>query len=302
MTGREPAWRVLAFEVRASLHEERGTGDRAATHLLSPLGARMNRVLMAGDLSAGEALGQADQQPFYRAKLTDGTGEVTVTAGGFQPRALAGLRSWTVAGPALVVGKAHLFKGRDGTAYPSVRAEAIRGIAPEEVRRVQAEAVAQTGERVRLVQALRAHRDPRALEPAPVPAWIAAAEAAIARYPSLDPATLAAPLASVGAPVPRPAASAPTPVSALPAVRVTRAPPRATVGPPSAAERAVEASFLDIVDELAEDSSDGYADLRQALERAAAHGLPETHAEELLNRLEEAGVLEEPIVGKLRRA
>jgi RPA family protein len=51
MSGRETAWRVLAQEFGASIEEEKGVGERAASYLLSPLGARMNRVLVAGVLS-----------------------------------------------------------------------------------------------------------------------------------------------------------------------------------------------------------------------------------------------------------
>ena len=57
MTVREPAWRVLAQEFLSALEEEKGTGDRAATYLLSPLGARMNRVLLVGTLGPVESIG-----------------------------------------------------------------------------------------------------------------------------------------------------------------------------------------------------------------------------------------------------
>jgi hypothetical protein len=56
------------------------------------------------------------------------------------------------------------------------------------------------------------------------------------------------------------------------------------------------------VDELGEASVDGYADLRDVVERARAQGIDDRTTEELVGRLEESGALEEPIVGKLRRA
>jgi DNA replicative helicase MCM subunit Mcm2 (Cdc46/Mcm family) len=71
---------------------------------------------------------------------------------------------------------------------------------------------------------------------------------------------------------------------------------------PSAAERAEESAFLDVIDQLAEHSADGYADLNEVVRAAARTGVTSQRAEELLGRLEESGAVEEPIVGKLRRA
>jgi len=81
---------------------------------------------------------------------------------------------------------------------------------------------------------------------------------------------------------------------------------RAAASPPapsplSAAERAEESVFLDQLDEVADLSADGYADLKEVLARVSSQGLTGDRAEAILNRLEEEGVIEEPIVGKLRR-
>jgi hypothetical protein len=83
---------------------------------------------------------------------------------------------------------------------------------------------------------------------------------------------------------------------------VTRVAPPPAPPPRTAGDRAQEAVFLDLVDELADGSDDGYADLKEAARLAAGRGIGADRVEEILNRLEEDGVLEEPIVGKLRRA
>ncbi len=317
MTGREPAWRVLAQEFDASVEEEKGVGERAASYLLSPLGARMNRVLVAGVLSAAETVGRDPENPFYRARLQDPTGTIRVTAGGFQPRAMAALREVGTPIPALVVGKVHLFRGRDGTAYASVRAEAVRPATAEEVRHHLADAVEQTADRIRLVEALRAEPvgsdSPIAGFPA---AWVRSAREARRRYPAVDPATFRGPLNGVlrtvtgEEPLPAvpvaslPAAPPPVPTSstARAPATVTRALPPAPPRAPSAAERAEESAFLDVIDQLSEQSADGYADLKEVVRAAARTGVTSQRAEELLGRLEETGAVEEPIVGKLRRA
>ncbi|MFI5415252.1 MAG: hypothetical protein ACHQ16_06280, partial [Candidatus Lutacidiplasmatales archaeon] len=195
MSGRETAWRVLAQELGASNEEEKGVGERAASYLLSPLGARMNRVLVSGILSPGEAVGRDPENPFYRAKLTDPTGTVSVTAGGFNPRALAVLRSVTNPTPAIVVGKVHLFRGRDGTAYSSVRAESIREATPEEVRGHLADAVEQTSERIRLLAELSNEPLRTSAPTGGFPMlWVKSAGEAKRRYPTVDVGTFRGPL------------------------------------------------------------------------------------------------------------
>jgi len=309
VTGREPAWRVFAHEFRASVEEEKGTGDRAASYVLSPIGARMNRVLAVGTLTPPEPVGRDPTNPFLRANLVDPTGTFQVTAGGFQPRALAALQA--IQGPqrSLVVGKANLYRGRDQTAYVSIRAEALRGIGEKEYRTALAEALRHTAQRIDLSTRLRAPTAPtdatdRSVTAAP-PRWLDAARRSIARYPTADPATFRAPLAAVVLALQgEEPASAQVPQSAVPSgrVTVTRTPPAPLEAPVSSAVRAEEASFLDIVDDLSERSVDGYADLKEALALALQGGVGPHRAEELLNRLEEGGVLEEPIVGKVRRA
>jgi uncharacterized protein len=306
VTLREPAWRVTARELESSLEEERGEGDRAASYLLSPFGARMNRVLLAGLLSPPEPVGRDDPPTFWRARLSDPTGAVAVTAGSFQPRAMAQLRAATEPRPAVVVGKAHLYRGRDGVAYVSVRAEALRSVPETEERSVLADVVRQTLDRLDLIDHL--HREPptsdEALRAEGVPrAWIDAARQSVQRYPTADRAAFRRELAAAV----RRVAGDTSPTSARTGfperVTVTRAPPaRAPPPPPTAAEREEEAAFLTLLDEISDVSVDGYADLKEVVGRLAAQGVVADRAEVVLNRLEEQGTVEEPIVGKLRRA
>ena len=305
MTGREPAWRIFAHEFQASVQEEAGSGERPVRHLLSPLGARMNRVLLVGTLGVPESVGKDPTAPFLRARLTDLTGSINVTAGGFQPRALSSFLSVQAPQRSLLVGKAHLYSGRDGVAYGSIRAEGVRAIDDEEWRVALAEALRQTLARIDLMEDVRSGRGPDGAAAAAragiPPLWWTGASHAAARYPAADLATFRAPLLGVVRELSGSTAATQTP-NAPSSVRITRTLPPDPAPAPSAAERAQEASFLDIVDDLAERSADGYADLKDALGLAERNGLGGDRAEELLSRLEESGVLEEPIVGKLRRA
>jgi uncharacterized protein len=306
MALREPAWRVTARELESSLEEEKGEGDRAASYLLSPFGARMNRVLVTGTLSPAEPLGRDESQPFWRSRLTDPTGAVAVTAGSFQPRAMSQLRSSTAARPALVVGKVHLYRGRDSVGYVSVRAESVRFVAEAEERAALADIVRQTLDRLDLVERLEkdpATREEALLEDGVPRAWVRAARESLRRYPNVDRPAFRKELASAVRRVAGDFGPVPSRGPPPPAVTVTRAPPPKAPAPaPSAAERAEESVFLDQLDEIADVSVDGYADLKGLIARVASRGLVADRAEALLNRLEEEGVVEEPIVGKLRRA
>jgi uncharacterized protein len=306
MTRREPAWRVTARELESSLEEEKGTGDRAAGYLISPFGARMNRVALAGALSPAEPVGRDDPPTFWRSRLSDPTGAVAVTAGSFQPRAMAQLRAAAETRPAIVVGKVHLYRGRDGVAYVSVRAEALRSVAEAEERSLLADVVRQTLDRLDLLE--RLEREPgtavESLIADGVPrAWIEAARESLRRYPTADRGAFRRELAGAVRHVAGETAPSVASRGMPPGVTVTRAPPpRPPPPPPTAEEREEEAAFLTLLDEIADVSVDGYADLKEVLGRLAAQGVVADRAEVVLNRLEEEGAVEEPIVGKLRRA
>jgi len=306
MALREPAWRVTARELESSLEEERGSGERAAGYLLSPFGARMNRVVVAGSLSPAESIGRDESSAFWRARLSDPTGAVAVTAGSFQPRAMAQLRAARESRPAMVVGKVHLYRGRDGVGYVSVRAEAVRSLAEGEERALLADAVRQTLDRLDLIE--RVEKAPSTTESdlraEGVPTtWVRAAHEALRRYPQVDRAAFRRELGAAVRRVAGESGPVPSESGRPTSVTVTHvAPPRAPAPPPTAAERAEESVFLDLLDEIAEVSVDGYADLKEVVSRLEAQGLVPDRVETVLSRLEEEGVVEEPIVGKLRRA
>ena len=305
MSLREPAWRMTTRELESSLEEERGMGERPAGYLLSPFGARANRVILAGSLSPAEPVGSAQPPTFWRARLSDPLGAIAVTAGSFQPGAMAQLRAVSAPRPAVVVGKTHLYRGRDQVAYLSVRAEVVRTVPESEERGILAEVVRHTLDRLDLIE--RLEHEPTVsdatLRADGVPAlWIRAARRSLERYPEVDRAAfrreLRAAVERVGGTV------RPLPVSRPQdgSVTVRRLAPPAPRPAPTSAQRAEESAFLDVLDEASEASVDGYADLKEVLERIAERGVSSARAEELLTSLEESGTIEEPIVGKLRRA
>jgi RPA family protein len=301
---REPAWRVVARELESSLEEERSASERAASYVISPFGSRMNRVLLAGTLSPAEPIGRDESQPFWRARFTDPTGAVAVTAGSFQPRAMAQLRAATTPRSAIVVGKVHLYRGRDGIANVSVRAESLRTVGEGEERAALADAVRQTLDRLDLLARLEEEPNiaPELLARSGVPAhWISAARESFRRYPKADRTQFRKELQAAVRRVAgiAMATDAPAPPVTVQIHREVPPPPRVA---PSASERAEESLVLEFLDQVAEASLDAYADRRELLSRVGSRGLGSDRAEEVLTRLEDEGVVEEPIVGKLRRA
>lgn len=315
MSGRELAWRVLAQELQVSLETEKGSGERAPSYLISPLGARMNRAAMVGTLSPPEASRSLASGVFRRARLSDPTGVVSVTAGSFQAQGLRDLESITVPTRVLLIGKTALYRGAAGPPSPSVRAEGIVPIPDGEYRSLLAEAATQTLQRMQLVERVRDR--PTASDAdfthAGAPAyWIRGARLALHRYPTTNFAPfldgLRAVLVAVGGPPATtgavPVAGSPEPASSPGSSAVRRTTfsgsPRPRAAP--AGSRGLEARLLEILDQLADQSADGYADMDELAERAARSGIDGERLEELLNGLAENGTLEEPLVGKFRRA
>ncbi len=315
MTGRELAWRVLAQELQGSLETERGSGERAASYLVSPLGARMNRVAIVGMLSPPEPSRTVAGGSFRRSRLSDPTGVVSVTAGSFQPQGLQDLESITAPTRVLLIGKSALYHGASSPPLPSLRAEGIRPVPDDEYRSLLAEAATQTLRRMRLVERLRdqpAASDSDLTNAGTSPYWVRGARAALQRYPATNFTPyyegLRAVLVAVGSPsaedgdAPSGPSREPPTTPGPSAVRRIPVPASVAPRPTSGGSRGLEARLLEILDQLAEQSADGYADMDELAERATRFGIDAERLEELLNSLSENGTLEEPLVGKFRRA
>lgn len=311
MTGRELAWRVLANELRASSQNEKGSGEKSPSYVISPLGGRFNRVALTGVIVPVDRSG-AGGADFVRTQLTDPTGTTPITAGSFQPQGQADLERISAPTPVLVIGKANLYRGSGAAPLTSVRVESVHPLPDAEYRTLTAETATQTLERLELVMRLRTATPPSDAELANAgvsPFWLRGARASVLRYPSLDPTPYYEALRAVlitlrAAPVIEPPRQATNPPQNSPAevVRVVNARTPLPAHTPPPAIKALEGRLLEILDELAEESPDGYADMDELAERAARHGLDGEKMEEILNYLSENGTLEEPLVGKFRRA
>ncbi len=130
MNMREVSWRVFAEEYASSAMEHTGEGDKPVSYLVTPLGAKINRMLAVGVVTEVEEVGEEDK-PRYRAKMEDPTGTFYLSAGEYQPEAAASLSKISPPAFAAVVGKSRAYSPEEGVTYLSIRPERIREVTGE---------------------------------------------------------------------------------------------------------------------------------------------------------------------------
>ena len=121
---REAAQRLFALEYNGSRHEDRGMEENAPNYVVTPLGARVNRVYFTGVMMNKDNTGTEDS-PMFRAEIRDPTGTFYLYAGQFQPQAVNALKQLETPVLVGVVGKVRTFVKDDGTFYTSVKPEVV---------------------------------------------------------------------------------------------------------------------------------------------------------------------------------
>jgi hypothetical protein len=124
---RETAWRVFAGEYNDSTLEATGGGDRAPSYVVTPLGARVNRIFVVGVITDVENVG-TEMQPMWRARVADPTGVFHLYAGQYQPEAAAALSKLKPPLFGAVVGKSRTYTPESGTVYTSIRPETVKAV------------------------------------------------------------------------------------------------------------------------------------------------------------------------------
>ncbi len=124
MIKREPAWRVFAQEYRESSLHVASDEEHSPLYVITPLGARVNRVFIVGTLIDVTNYGTEDE-PSVRATLADQTGHFYLTTGQYNPEVgFALLRAETPSFLA-VIGKAHVYQPEDGVLKKYIRPESV---------------------------------------------------------------------------------------------------------------------------------------------------------------------------------
>ena len=126
---REVAYRLFAAEFEdADLSYSESDEERAPNYVVTPTGARVNRLFLVGVLTEVEAAGE----DILRARVVDPTGAFVVYAGQYQPEAQAFFDRAEPPMFVAVTGKARTFQPEDSdVTYTSVRPENVNEVSAE---------------------------------------------------------------------------------------------------------------------------------------------------------------------------
>ena len=151
MSGSEPGRREVAYRLFAAEFDDaefsyrESDEERAPNYVVTPSGARVNRLFAVGVLTEVD-----DVNPeMVRGRLVDPTGAFVTYAGQYQPEALAALERADPPGFFALTGKARTYEPEDGDQiYSSVRPESVGEVDGETRDRWVVTAAERTIERV----------------------------------------------------------------------------------------------------------------------------------------------------------
>ncbi len=128
---REMAHRLFAAEFSSSDYEVREGEEKSTVYIVTPLGAKVSRMMIAGVLTEVEE-NKGENWTMYNAQIADPTGTFRISAGQYQQNAARALQ--LIEPPAFVaaVGKARSFTTEEGAVYVSVRVESIAKITQQQ--------------------------------------------------------------------------------------------------------------------------------------------------------------------------
>ncbi len=120
---RQTAWRVFAGEFNDSNVEVKGEGEMTPSFVVTPLGAKVNRLFIIGVLTDVENISQEGE--LLRAHISDPTGVFTLYSGQYQKEVTEALSNIDVPTFVAVTGKARTYNPEEGLMYVSIRPERI---------------------------------------------------------------------------------------------------------------------------------------------------------------------------------
>jgi len=123
---REVAWRVFAAEYNEANHVIHGSEEKAPKYVITPMGAKINRMFIVGVLTDVENIGKEGIR--WRARIADPTGIHNVYAEPFNPEAASMLADMEAPSYVAVVGKVRIYEPEEGSIYLSVRAEEVKNV------------------------------------------------------------------------------------------------------------------------------------------------------------------------------
>ena len=120
---REIAWRVFADEFNDATLEIKGSREKEPSYVITPLGAKINRVFIVGVLTDVENI--SEEGELVRAHISDPTGVFTLYSGRYQPEVTKKLSEIDVPAFVALTGKSRTFEPEKGVMYVSIRPETV---------------------------------------------------------------------------------------------------------------------------------------------------------------------------------
>lgn len=314
---REVAQRLFAAEFNQAAHSFKEDGDRSPTFVVSPYGAKVNRLFAVGVLTAVESVGQTGDR--FRAQIVDPTGTFNVYSGQYEPEATQALSELRPPVMVAVVGKSRTYQPENGVTYVSVRPETIRAVEKDdrdawviETARHSLQRLDALREAMKLEKPTAKHLEDLGYTKDIAEGVVRALEhygpADLARYATLVRDAVESLLP--GGAGERMAAepefatasttyAAPTPpATPRPAAQMPPATRPAAPAPAAAPANPHKDVVLALVEKL--DDAKG-APWEDVVAEAAKKGIKEADVEECLNSLMDDGQVYEPVLGRLKR-
>jgi len=289
---REIAWRVFSREFNDATKEVSDGGERSPSYVVTPLGAKVNRLFVVGVLTDVENVA-TDEAPMWRARLSDPTGTYHIYSGQYQPEASAMLAKMKPPTFAAVTGKSRLFSPEPGTTYASIRPEAVK-VVDEGVRDYWILEACRS-----LRKRLDAMREAQRMEPPTKESLVA-----LGVKPSLAEGIVLAAEHYGKVDLSRYSSVLVEAITFL--LPETRAAIGEAAGEAAAGETAVsgekealEGRVLTIIGDLDADGKGASWDAMVAL--ATKEGIDKDALEELVNSLLDKGLIYEPILGRMKK-
>jgi hypothetical protein len=127
---RQPAWHMLASEFRDATLNEKGSGEFDPSFVITKLGAKVNRVIVAGLLERLEIRETANGSTLYQGQLRDPSGQHYFSVGDYASESMRELtmaltEKMEAGEPELIlmVAKARWYQTDEGAVYTSLRPE-----------------------------------------------------------------------------------------------------------------------------------------------------------------------------------
>ncbi|MCL2786506.1 MAG: glycerol dehydrogenase [Methanomassiliicoccaceae archaeon] len=293
---RETAWRVFAGELNSSSLERKGEEEKSPTYLITPLGTKLNRVLIAGVLLEKQNIG-SDEEPLWKARVEDVSGSYFINVGRYQPEAAAAMASLETPSFVAIVGKIRTYRPDETKMYVSIRPERIVRIDAATRQRLVLETAQCTWRRLNNMRTALSVPEATADELAEKGMTRDEADGiteAIAFYETPDSSRyLKLIQSSLRMLLPGRDVDLGLPED------VSDMPDEIVMDESSAADIDKEDLVLNLLGELDMDGRGGPMD--ELIRRAASEGISGTELEEITNSLMDKGLVYEPVLGRLKR-